>query len=230
MEAEHSGIDLYSTEGVDGFLLQDKLSVILSSSLRNMDELYYALVDIIRQDEAAPALAVNAIIAAAGMNSQLDRAFATMQECSTLFNLTPTVDTYNALLCAVARSPDNCFMKTMLSLFERMEDEDLQPNAISYSFLIDAMIELAHYQHLDDILAHITVRSDTHGSVLPPQKALRRLVIGLATHPKYCTKIDQVLPLLHRNAEGNLPAFLQRRLDTVTRQREQAELSEQEGE
>jgi hypothetical protein len=170
------------------------------------------------------------------MNSQLDRAFATMQECTELFNLPATVHTYNALLCAVARSPDGCFMKTMLSLLERMEADGVAPNAMSYSFLTDAMIELAHYQHLDDILAHLmsgsAASSDNAaaaareaaaaGVVLPPQKALRRLVIGLAAHPKYATKVEQVLPLIERDSEGNLPAFLQRRLTFLAQQRELA--------
>jgi len=109
--------------GVDYFYLQDQIAIHLSQSLRNIDELYYALVDLVRQNHSVPPMAVNAIISAAGMNSHLDRAFQTMSEYTELFNLTPNVYTYNALLCAVARSPDKCFMKTMLLILEKMDAE-----------------------------------------------------------------------------------------------------------
>lgn len=57
------------------------------NSLYRLDEMYYALRDLAAQGISVSPLAINAIILGAGRRGNLDRAFATFQESSTLFKV-----------------------------------------------------------------------------------------------------------------------------------------------
>ena len=117
--------------------------------------------------------------------------------CNSLFSLTPNVLTYNALLCAVARSPDKCYMKTMLLILERMDEAGIAADKHTYSLLLEVMIETGHYVSLDAIFQNMHATG-----VVPTQKALRRLVVSIATNPNYSHKLPELLVYIHRNEDG----------------------------
>ena len=71
---------------VVGHSLQVRLGRSLNSLYR-LDEMYYALLDLVDREISVSPLALNAIILGAGRRGNLDRAFATFQECSSLFKV-----------------------------------------------------------------------------------------------------------------------------------------------
>ena len=69
-----------------------------------MDQLYYALLDLTKNNIRPPLLILNALLLGAGQIGSLDRAFALIQEYETEFHVKPTLETYVALIDAVSHA------------------------------------------------------------------------------------------------------------------------------
>merc|ERR1719197_2354691 len=69
-EAEKNNIDIYA-DATTGYSLQERLSKSLNSLYR-LDELYYALTDLLSRKIPVPAVALNAIIMGSGRRGNLD--------------------------------------------------------------------------------------------------------------------------------------------------------------
>lgn len=220
---QSSGVRLEAErEGIDIALLQEMFANFVSSRLIVLEELYETLVEFTHKGIKVPPIALNAIIAASGFINDLDRGFAIIQEYSSKFRLSLDVHAYNALLCAVARSADKGFMKTVLLILERMESEGIQPNSVSFSYLCDVMVDSAHYHSLNEILDH-SKKVGQH----PSQKSLRRLCVALTAHPVHYPLAETVVELIDKDPDtGKLPNFLLKRLAFVEEKRKARRISE----
>ncbi|KAG9439799.1 hypothetical protein H6P81_019964 [Aristolochia fimbriata] len=101
-----------------------------------LDSVYYQLESLSRADSPYKSVAaLNCVILGCANIWDLDRAYQTFEAISNTFNLTPNVNSYNALMKAFGR-----LKKTFEAsrVFEHMTSLNVKPNAMSYSLLIDA--------------------------------------------------------------------------------------------
>jgi hypothetical protein len=101
---------------------------------RVLDDVYFGLLDLARSDWLVPAIAINAVISAAGILRDVDRSFACFEEYEELFGLTKDIDAYNALLRA-ASAQSNQSMQYIMAILGEMENEGVEPDSTSYSHL-----------------------------------------------------------------------------------------------
>jgi hypothetical protein len=99
--AQEKGIDVLSNPY--GVSVLNEFAKIFSYSIKKLDGLYYALVELQRMStgKKVPAAALNTVISAAGRMGQIDRSFATFDEYNTIFGLEHNVHSYNSLLRAM---------------------------------------------------------------------------------------------------------------------------------
>lgn len=97
--------------------IQESLAKVLRRP-SDVDQAYYAMLDLKNNGTRPPILALNALIIAAGAHNRLDRSFATIQEFEPVFNTKPNALTYNALMGSVVRSrnPRTEVMLTILQV------------------------------------------------------------------------------------------------------------------
>lgn len=165
---------MLNAEDYDSTNLMEISSRNLGESMRVMDDMYFALVELVRTNIAVPTFALAVVIRAAGRSLKIDRSFATFQECSTLFNTVPNVHLYNALQFAIAKS-SNPMIITMLKIFENMEAAGVKPNADSYSILFECMADSGELIGFTDILHHMQSMN-----IVPTERSLRRIAIRIA--------------------------------------------------
>ncbi len=154
------------------------LGLKLSKHPRSLNELYFSLVDLVRSTNNVPITIVNSIIIAYGKIFKPDQAFATFQEYKTLFGMNPDILTYNSLLLAVSFNP-RIETSTVLQIFEDMENNNVKADDMSFSLLIDNMIDNNNLDSLDAIFNHM----DMAGVILP-QSSYRKLLTYLAKNKK----------------------------------------------
>jgi len=142
---------------------------------------------------------------AAGRTS-LDRSFATFQEHTSLFGVRPDISTYNALIYAASQSR-HANVRTVLSIFEEMEEAGVNPNGLSLSILLEVMAESNDLQGLDELLAH--------ARTLPPselkQRSLRRITIACAKQGEW----DKVNSLMSMMPANTIPPFFKERIQSL---------------
>lgn len=118
-----------------------------------------------------PRIVLDALVESAGRLNMLDRAFAIFQDYPTVFRVSPDIHSYNSLLAACAL---NCRgnVQTLLTVLNQMEATNstsensnttgsaaadtvatiaCQPNDISYTILIEAMLECNEYRIFDQV-------------------------------------------------------------------------------
>jgi len=156
MEAQEQGLELlnetFSWEG--GSELCEAMAYSLSRSVRRLDDTYFALVELVRRNVSVPRMTLNAVIMAAGRMGQIDRSFATFKEYKTLFNCDPDIHAYNALLFACASFRDSN-VNTLLSIFQDMETAGVNPDAVSFSILLQSMADCQDLHSLGPVLSMI---------------------------------------------------------------------------
>ena len=91
------------TTSYSPFYIQDSLSRLLRT-ISDLDQLYYALVDLSGYGIRPPILALNAVLLSAGQVASLDRAFSLLQEYESTFQIKPSLESYCALVDAVGRA------------------------------------------------------------------------------------------------------------------------------
>ena len=176
-EAEKSNIDIY-TDATTGYSLQERLSKSLNSLYR-LDEMYYALTDLLSRKIPVPAVVLNAIIMGSGRRGNLDRAFATFQESQGMFQIQPDIFSYNALLYATSRAR-NPSVINLLSVYEEMEKNNVYPNHISFSILFELMGEVGDMTGFDEIKTHMM-----SSGIYPTQHSIRRVLTKLAKQGEF---------------------------------------------
>ena len=142
----HEPTDEWSING--GWELQEQLAQSLAKSVRMLDNVYFALVDLVRGDYQVPPMALHAIIMASGHSGKLDRSFATFTEIESLFGLNPDIHAYNALLWANSK----CLLRAnggdlgvMLSIVEKLEDSGLTANDRTFDIIFNCVAEHANF-------------------------------------------------------------------------------------
>lgn len=154
-----------------GDTLRDLLAKRMTTRLSIQDDLYFILVDLVRNNFKVPKLVLDAIILAAGSCGKSDRSFATFQELESLFCVKPDVHTYNGLLMAALYHVDS--VNPVFQILEQMETSSIQANRLTYSLIFEKMIETNDFHGYDEIMKHI--RS---ASIIPKPRTLRRLAIS----------------------------------------------------
>lgn len=203
MEANEQGFDLLERIDDDwtgGEELLELMAADLSRSVRRLDDVYFALVDLVRGNYSVPRIAVHAVIMAAGRMGQIDRSFATFQEAQNLFNLDPDVQTYNALLWACSNYR-GASIHTLLTVFQEMDAKGIKPNGESFSILLQTMSDCGDFNGFDDIFSLIK-----NEGVVIKDRALRCLIVALAKAGDW-KNVDMVCGEL-----GEIPRFLGNRL------------------
>ena len=187
IESGKKGFDLYSLHPD----LAGNLQLLLGKSFNSvyvLDQVYYAIIELFRQDNSLPVpiLAVNAIILGAGSRGQLDRAFATFKECQTLFKQPPSIFSYNALLHAISlsRLPS---VVNILSIFQEMEKDGISPNSASVSILFTVMAESGDLKGFDEIYNLMKIKG-----IKPSERSFRRILISLSNKKEFA-KLDQLI-------------------------------------
>ena len=221
VEAESKGLEMFgdsddspeNTLKINGAIaVQDLMALKLSLSVRKLDEVYFALVEMRRNNQNIPRILVNAIIMAAGKMGQLDRSFATFQEYHTVFGLIPNIHAYNALLCATAlsKSPN---VNSMFLIFKDMEDAGFTPNGLSYSYLLNVMVETNSLDGFEEIISHmnnhIKTVNNTH-----LHRSMRRLAVACAKDNNW-DQVENILSALKYHGDNAAPQFFIQRLDNI---------------
>lgn len=182
-----------------------------------LDQIYYALVDQVKKGgQRVPRIVLDSIVEASGKLDLMDRAFATFQEYSEVFQIEPNVDSYNALLTSVAVSK-SCRMEQLLSIFQDLETikNDLDsnstgPNSASFTILLDGMIKLKDWRVLDDVLDHMSALS-----IQPEPRILRLLAVILARRRKW-KSVDKIMGLMKAlYGDNGIPQYFQEKIDQL---------------
>jgi hypothetical protein len=146
-----------------GERLQHEIATCLMMRASTIDNVYFALVDLVRGNYKVPRIMLNSIIMSSGYLGLYDRAFGTFSEMESLFAITPDVHTYNALLWANAKclprtsknnkSDHQANLDILLRIMQNMEEVGkCTPNSYTFDILLDYMAETstAHYRrHLN---------------------------------------------------------------------------------
>lgn len=119
-------------------------------------------------EKKVPRLALHSLIGGAGRMGQIDRAFATFTEYSSLFSLEHDIRSYNALLYALARSYHPRVV-SVLTILQDMESNGIMPDNRSFSLLLDVMAETRDMTAMSRTLALIRERR-----IIPLSKSLRK--------------------------------------------------------
>jgi len=186
------------------------LGLKLSKYPRSLNELYFSLVDLVRSTENVPIMILNSIIIAYGRIYKPDQAFATFQEYKTLFGMTPDILTYNALLLAVSYNA-RIETSTVLQIFEDMENNNVKADDMSFSLLIDNMVDNNNLDSLDAIFSHM----ETAGVTLPPS-SYRKLLIYFGKNKKF-TELENIKSKFETSSGYKTPAYLTHRLKMVSK-------------
>ena len=221
VEAENKGLDILSDADVSvehevrtngAIAVQDLMGLKLSLSVRKLDEVYFALVEMRRNNQKIPKLLVNSIIMAAGKMGQLDRSFATFQEYHTVFGLIPDLHAYNALLAAtsLSKSPN---VSAMFPIFKDMEDAGFTPNGLSYSYLLNVMVETNCLEGYEEIISHM---NDNIAKVnnIQLHRSMRRLAIACARLNNW-DQVGSIVSALRRHGDHAVPQYFLQRLDNI---------------
>jgi hypothetical protein len=203
VEAEGKGLEMFGESSDDSpenalrvngaIAVQELMALKLSLSVRKLDDVYFALVEMRRNHQNIPRLLVNAIIMAAGKMGQLDRSFATFQEYHTVFGLIPNIHAYNALLCATAlsKSPN---VNSMFLIFKDMEDAGFTPNGLSYSYLLNVMVETNSIDGFEEIISHMNDHIK-EGNNPHLHRSMRRLAVACAKDNNW-NQVENILNAL----------------------------------
>lgn len=186
------------------------LGLKLSKYPRSLNELYFSLVDLVRSTENVPIMILNSIIIAYGRIYKPDQAFATFQEYKTLFGMTPDILTYNALLLAVSYNA-RIETSTVLQIFEDMENNNVKADDMSFSLLIDNMVDNNNLDSLDAIFSHM----ETAGVTLPPS-SYRKLLVYFGKNKKF-TELENIKSKFETSSGYKTPAYLTHRLKMVSK-------------
>lgn len=210
MEAHAHGIDMLASSEANANAagdLQEVLAFGLSRSVRKLDDVYFALVELVRANYNVPPMAVTGVIMAAGRMGQIDRAFATFQEYQTLFNLTPDVHAFNALLWAGASFRD-ANISTLLSVFQEMESAGVKPDSFSFTILLQSMADCEDLSSLGPVLDLIV-----SSKIKVRARALRCVAVCAAKQSDLSTvaKIKGIMASQH----SPLPKFFNIRLQDI---------------
>lgn len=212
VQAQKDGMDIYA-DPVAGFSLTKNLSRKLTS-MKSLDEMYFAATDLIKVQLSPPPVILDAIIMGSGKRGNIDRAFATFQEMKTVLNVPPTIHTYNALLFATSRSKVPKLVN-MLSVLQDMEDVRISADATTFSILLELIPETNEYQGLDDILAHLS-----SCGIRPTSRSLRRIIKFLVTAKEFAKAEDlvhlyfQPLKFTEGEARPPLPVYFRKWLES----------------
>ena len=157
ISAQAQNIDMLATSATwsGGLDIQQDIAEYLSQSVGMMDNVYFALVDLVRGDYKVPPMMLNAIIMASGYMGLLDRSFATFQEVTSLFGSKTDTNTYNALLWANSKSLIRDIkreekLQIMFNLLQKMEEEEggeCAPNGHTFEILLDFLSESYSREH-----------------------------------------------------------------------------------
>ena len=187
-----------------GRRLQIEICDAFEFKLKDLDELYFALLDLVRMGRRVPMVVLNGLIMSVGRHGQMDRAFATFEELPTVFGREPDIFTFNSLLYAI------CFsisprIKYMIPIFEEMESHGVQPDSLSFSYLMLTMADTAELEGFDDLLTFMQSKG-----ALPSPTALRRVAVTLARHGHWesCKKCLAALATY----DDQTPRFFLRRI------------------
>jgi pentatricopeptide repeat protein len=178
-------------------------------SANDIDKLYFALVDMSDKTQIqVPSIILNAMIDGTGKLNLLDRGFATLQEYEPVFKVTPDIESYNSLLHATAksRSPK---VTVLLSLLQQMEENNITPNNISYSILIECMIDNNDMNGISDIMNYMVEQN-----IVPTLRALRRLVIYYEKN-EMNEKSIEIINLYKKTTNKILPKFFLDRIKNI---------------
>lgn len=200
-----SSTNTNSIQSIESWNFQEGLAFDLSKSVQRLDAFYYSLVDLVRKSSSVPKVALNAVIMAAGRTS-LDRSFATFQEHTSLFGVRPDINTYNALIYAASQSR-HASVRTVLSIFEEMEEAGVIPNGLSLSILLEVMAESNDLQGLDELLAH----ARTLPASELKQRSLRRIAVACSKQGEW-EKVKLILSMMPVN---NIPPFFRERIESL---------------
>ena len=231
VEAQSKGLEMFDVNlindenslenniKINGIIsVQDLMASKLSLSVRKLDEVYFALVEMRRNDQDIPRLLVNAIIIAAGKMGQLDRSFATFQEYHTVFGLIPDLHAYNALLAAISLSkiPN---INAMFPIFQDIEDAGFKPNGLSYSYLLNVMVETNNLDGYEEIISHMN--DDIKNiNITQLHRSMRRLAIACAKKNNW-NDVEKIINVLKQYGNHAVPQFFTERLDNIKKRSSQ---------
>lgn len=199
---------IYQHPDFDASYIQECIGKILRSA-NDIDKLYFALVDMSDKTQIqVPSIILNAMIDGTGKLNLLDRGFATLQEYEPVFKVTPDIESYNSLLHATAksRSPK---VTVLLSLLQQMEENNITPNNISYSILIECMIDNNDMNGISDIMNYMVEQN-----IVPTLRALRRLVIYYEKN-EMNEKSIEIINLYKKTTNKILPKFFLDRIKNI---------------
>ncbi len=169
ISAETQGVDLLvetPTWG-GGQRLQEEIAHCLMKRGSTIDNVYFALVDLVRGNYKVPRIMLHAIIMASGYLGLQDRAFATFQELESLFAVERDVHTYNALLWANAKclpkdsrlSAIQAHQDVLLQIMQNMEEVGhCTPNGTTFDILLTFLAESSHTR----FIKHMTKKYDVN--------------------------------------------------------------------
>jgi hypothetical protein len=148
---------------------------------QQLESLYFALVEQVRASKGAaaeageasaesaavaggaartspPRVVLDALIESAGYLGLVNKSFSMFQECASLFNVTPDINTYNALLAATS-ARNSGTMTAVFSVFQDIEATCFPLPGVrgsrgqdhAFSILLEALVARKEFRILDQV-------------------------------------------------------------------------------
>jgi hypothetical protein len=200
----------------------DTTAVPSESKKQQLDELYFALVDQVREGhQVIPRTVLDAVIEAYGYFGLRDRAFATLEEYKSIFQLEPDIYTYNSLMLSCVASNNKASLNEILSIFQDLDNlaqnnansqHLFLPNMRSYNILLEAAINRREFGLIGEVLGHAV-----DSNICPGPKILRRIAIVCAELQLWDV-VNQVIGLLEKHhASHDVPNYFSKRINSFNR-------------
>mmetsp|Transcript_16589 Transcript_16589/g.24961 ORF Transcript_16589/g.24961 Transcript_16589/m.24961 type:complete len:597 (-) Transcript_16589:116-1906(-) len=214
--AEAAGVDLCGQRDSDPenssiampAYVQESFSKLIRTP-SDLDQLYFALVDLMQHNIRPPVLALNSVIIGAGKTNSLDKAFSMMQEFEPVFHTKPNHYTYRALLDSVGRSRSPK-VPALLTIMQEMDSAGFSPDSNCYSILIETMLLVKDTSGLDDILEHMEEEG-----IVPSMRTLRRLALFFMREGE-SDRTEHFCEIIRKQSKRVLPEYFRKRLKVVS--------------
>lgn len=152
-----------------------------------LDAVYFQLENLSRADPPYKSVAaLNCVILGCANTWDLNRAYQTFEAIKGLFELTPNIHSYNALMCAFGRLKQT---PEASRVFEHLTSLGVKPNAKSYSLLIDA-----HLINRDQKAALCVIDEMVTAGYTPTKETLKKVRRRCVREMDYdgCDRVESI--------------------------------------
>lgn len=173
---------------------KDEREQIHQEKVAILENVYFALSEQAKQGVSLPPVLIEAVIQAMSCLGQFEQSFSTLKEVDKVFNLSVSVNFYNALLEGVVSSEGTNILEKVITVFQDLEDfsrrhpDDFNstPNDETYSIIFDALLAHGKFSAVIELWKQCQT-----SKIYPKVSTLRKMTITLMRH-KYILEAEEM--------------------------------------